>query len=95
MAGGRGLVVPVRGVAPSQVRREPSDQISVKGCVTDCCDELCMVYSGKGFKQVNCYCHCAERFGARFVKTCFHFVSKRQQNESGGSVFAETVFGFR
>ena len=40
VGGRRGLLVPARGMALSQIGREASDIISVKGCITKCCDEL-------------------------------------------------------
>ena len=61
VAGRRYFVVPARGMALSQVKREPSDNISMKRHVTNFCDEFRMGYSVKAFRPVNCHCHCPER----------------------------------
>ena len=64
-------------------------------CVTNICDELCWVYSVQGFRRVKFHFHSAKGLGTRFVKSCCHFVSTRQQSGCGGFVFAETVLDFR
>ena len=85
VVGWRGLVVPARRVAPSQLGREPSDNTSVKGCcITAHWDEVCMVFRVRGFRQVNRHCHCAEGWRARLVETCCHFVGKWKRSGGNG-----------
>ena len=70
VTGRRGFAAPEGGMATLQVRHEPSNNVSVKGRVTVCCDELCVGNSVKGFQLFNCQCHCAG-VRARFV-ICFN-----------------------
>ena len=40
VAGRRGLIVSARGMTTMQVKLEPSDEVVVEGCCSECCYEF-------------------------------------------------------